>query len=315
MKKYMYKGTWTQELEGAVEKSISKTLVEEMFYKFGLTVYARGTQNRNQSFMMTMEGMPYCEVYADTDMYGVVSYCYYSQYYAKERGSDNVDKHTLRSNKLGKLMATIEHKEALLPDAMHYLNKGILTNAYDQIRNKFKGGGRKYTGDISQLLIEKLLNLAINKTHIANSELAEAKVILDKWNAVDDNERLSMNAVKAQLGNEVYAIAETGNMGFAICSFKITEFKERFEHAYEIIKPFQRVLSLDDYEHIDEIRPVLTMYKLHLETLIERSRVKPEYLSPVMQEYFKDLGVIVAYDGYPNNPYSPLWTFIPTVLE
>jgi hypothetical protein len=111
----------------------------------------------------------------------------------------------------------------------------------------------------------------------------------------------------------MYAVAETSNKGFAIASFKVTECVDG-RMAYEIIKPFQRVLSLDDYEHIDEIRPALTMYKLHKETL-NQSNTGYE-LSDVNQVYFEELGIVVAFDSRPDmSSYKPLWTFISTVTE
>lgn len=314
----MYQATWTQELEDEVENSISKPLVEEMSHKYGLTVYAKSKEFKN-SFIMTKDGLPYCEVYIEDGLNIKTGareklYCYFSQYYVKERGGDLTDKRTLRSNKISKLLFAINKKKVLMPDHTSLLTQALLEIVSERIRQKIKSPtSRKYIGDVGVSTVEKLLNHAINKTPLSGEELKDYKVILDKWNKTDDDERCATERVKAMIYNEMYAVAETGDKGYAIASFKVTKLVDsRF--VYEIIKPFQRVLSLDDYEHIDEIRPVLTMYKLHKESL-NQSNTRYE-LSDVNQTYFEELGIVVAFDSYPNeSSYKPLWTFISTVTE
>ena len=137
MKRYIYQGTWSQELEDAVETSISKPIVEEMFYKFGLTVYAKSNR-KDDSFLMTMEGLPYCEVYAEKVLNiktgeECISYAYYSDHYAKERGQDSEDKRTLRSVKLSKLISTIEKNKALMPDHTNLLTSYVFKHAAEEI--------------------------------------------------------------------------------------------------------------------------------------------------------------------------------------
>lgn len=318
MKKYMYKATWTQELEDDIENSISKPLVEEMFYKYGLTVYAKSKEFKN-SFIMTMDGLPYCEVYIENWLNIKTGareniHCYYSEYYAKDRGGDLKDKRTIRSNKMFKLLSTINKKKALMPDHTFLLTSYLLETILGEIKVKIKPhNNRKYIGDIKVSAVEKLLNYAINKTPLSGEELKDYKVILDKWIKLDDDERRTTERVKAMMYNEMYAIAETGDKGFVIASFKVIDYTDsRF--VYEIIKPFQRVLSLDDYEHIDEIRPVLTMYKLYKEPL-NQSITRYE-LSNVEKTYIEDLGIVTAFDSYPDmGSYKPLWTFISTVTE
>lgn len=318
MKRYMYEGTWTQELEDEVENSISKPLVEEMFYKYGLTVYAKSREFKN-SFLMTMDGLPYCEVYIDKGLNIKTAeeesvYNYYSHYYTKDRGSDMDDKRTLRSTKMSKLIATIDKKEALMPDHTSLLSSSLINNATNEVRNKVKNPSeRKYIGNVQIETVEKLLKHAVNKASISGEEMKEYKVILDKWNKIDDDERRAEETVNTMFGNEMYVIAETGDKGYAIASIKVTNYKQ-YHYDYEIIKPFQRVLSLDDYEYIDEIRPVLTMYKLHKEMLNKEKRSFDYELSYAQQSYFEDLGIIVSYDSFPSNTsYRPVWTFIPTV--
>ena len=326
MKRYMYEGTWTQELEDMVENSKSKPIVEEMFYKYGLTVYAKSTRSNGgiDSFIMTMDGLPYCEVYTE-DVLNIktgepcVSYAYYSDYYQKDRGSDSEDKRTLRSTKLSKLIATIDKKQALMPDYTSLVSRYLMNEMAGLIKGKINpSGAKKYIGDLKLPLVEKLLSYAVSKTPLGGEELKEAKVILDKWTKVDDDERHTKQKIQSILGNEIYMIAETSTDGYAIGSIKITDTDTWREH--ELIKPFQRVTSLDDYEYIDEIRPVLTMYKIYKESLDSQGTTMSHNnydLSYPRQEYYEDVGVITAYDNYPGGSpqYRPVWTIIPTVLE
>jgi hypothetical protein len=316
----MYKGTWSQELEDAIENSISKPIVEEMFYKFGLTAYAK-SDRKDTSFLMTMEGLPYCEVYAE-EVLNVktgdpcISYAYYSDYYVKERGRDSEDKRTLRSTKLSKLIATIEKNEALMPDHTGLLNNYVFKHAADEIKNKISpSNNKKYSGDLQITLTHKLLEHAVNRVPLGGEELKQYKVILDKWTKVDDDEKLANEKTRTLLGNEMYVIAETSTEGYTIGSVKATIPKDNHNYEYEVIKPFHRVMSLDDYEYIDEIRAVLTMYKIYKESTSERH--KDYDLSYPRMTFQEDIGIIVAYDNYPSgNPqFRPLWTFIPTVLD
>ena len=326
MKRYMYKGTWSQELEDMVENSKSKPIVEEMFYKYGLTVYAKSSRSNGgiDSFLMTMDGLPYCEVYTE-DVLNIKTgepcpcYCYYSDFYQKDRGTDSEDKRTLRSTKLSKLIATIDKKQALMPDYTSLVSRYLMNEMASGVVSKINpSGAKKYIGDLKIPLVEKLLSYAISKTPLGGEELKEAKVILDKWTKVDDDERRTKQKVQAILGNEIYMIAETSTDGYAIGSIKITDLTTWREH--ELIKPFQRVLSLDDYEYIDEIRPALTMYKVYKESVDSQGTTishKDYDLSYPRQEYHEDVGVITAYDNYPGGSpqYRPVWTIIPTVLE
>ena len=315
----MYEGVWSQKLEDEVENSIAKPLVEEMFYRFGLKVYGM-SKDTYGSFLMTLDGLPYCEVYAEKVFnhkkeVDEIVYCYYSMYYGKERGRDSVDRHTLRSTKLTKLMQTIDKNKALMPDHTSLFNKSIVQNLIDDIKRSMKNPHtRKYIGDVSVEMVQRLLSDALTKTPATEELKVKYKLILDKWNEADENEQRAHDKVRTVLGNEFYAIAETETEGVAIASFKVTKTNDNYNSEYEIIKPFQRVLNIDDYEFIDDIRLPLTMLKLNMET-IEISEHRRRQIGMVEQKYYEDIGVIQTYDSYPaGSDYKPVWTIIPTVL-
>jgi hypothetical protein len=319
MKRYIYEACWTQELEDEIKSTPNtKSLIEEMYYRFGLKVYekAKGL-GATKSFLMTLDGLPYCEVFTEMSWNAKkeadeLTYCYYSQYYSKARGKDENDKHTLRSTKLSKLMTTLEKNNAIMPDHTHLLTTDLLTDTMMAVKRKdIKTYKSMYDlEDTSKLQL--LLEHAVNKVPLEGETLKGFQVILDKWIKTDHDDKQAKDKMMSMFGNEFYVIAETQEAGYAIASAKVTEFNNK-ESKYELIKPFQRVMSLDDYEHIDDIRAVLTMYKLFLEG---QDKHRFHALSPLTREYYEDINVFTTYQQYPaGSSYIPLWTLIPTITE
>ena len=320
MKRYIYDTCWTQELEDEIEVvPNTKALIEEMYYRFGLKVYAQPISSANSnSYLMTLDGLPYCEVFTELvwnskKELDEVNYCYYSKYFCKARGKDEVDRRTLRSTKLSKLMTTLEKTNAIMPDHTYLLTKDLLSDSMNNIKRK----GVKTSKSIYDLddvnKLQLLLEHAVNKKPLDSESLNKYKVILDKWIKTDDDTKLAIKNMTTMFGNEFYIIAETQEAGYAIASAKVTEFVSK-EFKYELIKPFQRVLNLDDYEYIDNIRAVLTMYKLFIEG--QEPSIRMTHLSPMTREYYEDLNIITTYSNYPaGSSYTPLWTFIPTITE
>jgi hypothetical protein len=316
MKPYIYAGSWTQELEDYIEADgDTKPLIEEMFYKFGLKVYARDSSSKKQ-YLMTLDGLPYCGVYTAYEFSAnkqsdELTYFYYSEYYNKDRGRDIQDKRTLRSNKLSKLMQTLEKNKAIMPDHTKLLTRSLIRSAVDMVRSHGKSGG-KYIGDLNTVQAQMLLECVLDGRSVSSiPNLETYKVILDKWKLSDETKSLNTKKIDTMFGAELYAIAETRDKGFAIASIKLNE-PSGDTYTYDVIKPFQRVLSLDDYEYIDEIRPVLTMYKLAIENEDVSSTRKFE-LSAINEKYYDDLGIITDYEGsIIGSSFRPLWTFIAT---
>jgi hypothetical protein len=319
MKRYIYETCWTQGLEDEIESvPNTKALIEEMYYRFGLKVYdkAKGL-GATKSFLMTLDGLPYCEVYTEMNWNtkkeaDELTYCYYSQYYSKSRGSDENDRRTLRSTKLSKLMTTLEKNNAIMPDHTHLLTFDLITDATLTVRRKGVKAHKSMYDLEDTSTLQLLLEHAVNKVPLEGETLKGFQVILDKWNKADHDVKQATDKMETMFGNEFYIIGETQEEGFAIASAKVTEFSNN-KVKYELVKPFQRVMSLDDYEHIDEIRPVLTMYKLFLEG---EDKQRMMALSPMTREYYEDLNIITTYSGYPaGSSYIPLWTLIPTITE
>lgn len=318
MKRYIYEACWTQGLEDEIESAPStKALIEEMYYRFGLKVYGKEKGSLGREFLMTLDGLPYCKVFTEVYWNEVkevseITYYYYSQYYSKARGKNEDDKHTLRSTKLSKLMTTLEKNNAIMPDHSHLLTFDILTDVTLTVKRKgVKAHKSMYDlEDTSKLQL--LLEHAVNKAPLEGETLKGFQVILDKWTKADHDVKQATNKMEAMFGNEFYIIGETQDEGFAIASARVTDFSNN-RVKYELVKPFQRVMSLDDYEYIDEIRPVLTMYKLFLEG---EDKHRSMALSPMTREYYEDLNIVTTYSGYPaGSSFIPLWTLIPTITE
>ena len=327
MKPYIYTPSWTQDLEDAIDSHPARVMAEELFFRFGLRAIAVAPSNSEQvtegntSIFMTLDGLPYCEVYIthvpkykNGGMETELRYCFYSQYYRKDRGSSQMDRRTLYSTKLSSLMKTLETKD-VIPGG---ITERILTNytvddVAGTIRNTYGRTSSKYSGSVGTDLIQALLELSIDKKPLTDTQLYESKLILDKWKQSDENQSKLSEQLNGLLGKETYVIGES-QLGTTIGSIMVTKFEEDRVREFEVVKPFIGIKSLDDCEYADELRPVMTMYKLHLEQLEQANTHEPKYntaLSYASREYYKDLGIITTYDGYPiNNSYHPLWTFI-----
>ena len=121
-------------------------------------------------------------------------YCYHSTYFQKERGSDTLDRHCLRSKKLSTLMRNISKNNAVVNSDYVYNTRieSILSRMSRFIADT-KGGNTSKGNNINQEDWHKLLlGVKQGKTFeelnlVSKNSFQE---ILDKWNEVDKTRTL-----------------------------------------------------------------------------------------------------------------------------
>jgi hypothetical protein len=326
MQTYMYKNMWTQELEDTVENDKAKPLIMEMFHKYGLQVYAF-TPYRNVDsggwFLMTLDGLPYCKVSAVEEYNSKLEkdeliYVYTSEFYRCKRARSNNDGHTLTSTRIANLIKSMEKKKAVPSDSSFLFDNTIVHNLCKQVGNRFETKGYKNNLPVEDGHI--LLQLAVGglaKLKVSPEKLIEYKVLLDKYNLIDDTNKAEINRITSMFSGEVCIMGISCTKGYVIGKIKCDVSKDnkraddiRFL-SHEMVEPFRGVLNLDDYEHINEIRPVLTMCKVNKE--IQKSdRALLNGMFPVADNYYKDLEIMTYYSNDPRtNPLHMLWVAIP----
>lgn len=339
MQKYIYEACYTQELDDVINSdSHLKLLVEEMFYRYGLKAYAWSGKSSSlfevkAGVLMTLDGTPYCKVFVETSWdakkeIDVLEYCYTTAFASKERGTDYQDRHTWRSSKLSALMRTLDKKKAVPTDFTNSFNNDVVRTLIELVKDS-ASGTYKSTIDISRApQIQPLLEYLIDNKPIPADKIPEYKVILDKWKQADENKNAMNNKLNTMFTNEFYIIGENKTDGYVIGSAKLISL-EKYEKdepwdsnatsLFEMVKPFQRVLSLDDYEYIDEIRPMLLMFKVNLEGREQRNDNKYHYdkegqISPERRFFYDDVGIVTFNVGGDamKSDYKMLWTAIPT---
>ena len=333
MKNYIYDNMWTQELEDTIENDKAKPLIMEMFYKHGFRVYdAEAYTNWGQSyaelkeefynqekrinkFMLTLDGLPYCQVYVDEVAQGKTEYCFYSPYFEKERGRDQQDKRTVRSAKISGLMRMLEKygcvqdspEKIITSDSMHFIPSSVGTHI---IRNS----GLPSKPIHSQLQQYEVLEAYMTGKRFTVEKDDELKKLFDIWAKEVETERHAVSKVQLMFGNEFYLVIETGGDGICYGKIKFNFDKDSIRGAtYEVTDSFQRVKSIDDVD--DEIKPALTMYKIWSESNVPEHYQNKGKIISNDTGYIKDLEMVVTAGRYGSDDFSMRFLAIPLETE
>lgn len=322
----MYKNMWTQELEDTVENDKAKPLIMEMFHKYGLQVYAFVPYKNMGSggyFMMTLDGLPYCRVNAYENYNSKLEkdeliYRYSSNFYSCKRTRSDSDGHTLTSTRIASLMKALEKKKAVPSDSSFLFGNSIVHNLCKQVGNKFDAKG--YKKSLSTDEVHLLLQLAIGglaKIKVSPEKLNEYKVLLDNYNVIDETNNAEINRITTMFSGDVYIIGVSCTDGYVIGKAKceVSKNNRRVDDvgitSHEMVEPFRGVLSLDDYENINAIRPILTMCKVS-EEIQNAGRNVFKGIAPVADAYYRDVDITTWYSNDPReNPQNMLWIAIP----
>lgn len=322
MKNYIYANLWTQELEDAIERSPTKPLIEEMFYKYGFKVMAM-EELKNQynwqdnkyedlvladNFIITTDGYPLASLFTRIDG-GKTTYGIYSPRIAKERGSDERDRRSFTSVKLSQLMKTLE-KRRIVDDIERQLNTYIIPRIVERISDKIDEGNRtKHIGYSERDKMESVH--AVMKAYINNqpieslpkSILEVSKELVDLFDKVDENTKAYFDRVR-ELFSNFYLLYSDTNDGI-IVSKHSAEFKTereglRISNVDETVGAV-RLMDIEDHEDFGDFGAVLTMFKVYL----QEQQGKTDYrihndMFPIIDYHFKDFDISTYYRNTVN---------------
>ena len=277
------------DLAQKLESSNLLGLVRELNHKYGLMVYEEALFNNqtDDNFLLTDgQGLPIGRVFM---MDG--SYCYHAPYEAKERGSDDFDRHTFRSKKLSTLMSTLKRMN-------------IVTSS-DEVINKIASLSDSLVSRVTSEFPSMSKNsLAGNDAHILLSAIKDGKSLddlpqstrdnylelLDKYNQADILSSSRKQGVE-EMFKDTYLI-----FGDMLGQYVVADAGYEYEPKNQYLKikiksPFKRVKNLTEYPRA---LTALTMNKVHL-----GENFKPynkDSLVPLGDKYISDLELVYGYN-------------------
>lgn len=322
MQNYIYDNSWSQELEDLIEKDLAKPLIMEMFYKHGLRAYDvtefksyefDEEENHTETitshkYMMTLDGLPYCQVFVERVGKGKVQYCFYSPYFEKERGRDKTDKRTVRASKISGLMRMLEKYKCVQDDPLDVIGRDAITYAVSSTMNEGMREVRNLSNrDFRSKDQYAVLNAYMTGTKLPTDKHEEMKKVFDNWYKEVETERHAIEKVKSLYGNEFYVLAESKSAGICIGKAKIN-FKTdeiSMDREVEVTDGFQRVTSLDELNGIDDLRALLTMYKVYIEGHPDYSRrMRENKMLVSLNGYISDLEVYTTSTNYSAGEFA-----------
>ena len=323
MRNYIYDNSWTQELEDLIEVDKAKPLIMEMFYKHGLRAYdvisTKGlTYDKDDEmieyihhkYMMTLDGLPYCQVYVDELRDGKLQYCFYSPFFEKERGRDRDDKRTVRASKISGLMRMLEKYKCVQDDPLEVIGVGTFNYAVSSTVSELTKGSRGNRSSLQSTEQFEILNAYMTGNKLPTDKHEKYKKVFDIWHEEVETERRAVAKAQSLYGNEFYVLAESKAKGICIAKAKFT-FKSEdsiMESKVEITDGFQRVASLDELTDIDDVKSFMTMYKVYMESQPDKAyRIKqmPEGKLIVADSgYFPDMEYYCTSANYSVSNFS-----------
>lgn len=322
MKNYIYANLWTQELEDAIERSPTKPLVEEMFYKYGFKVMAI-EELKNQynwdtnkyedieladNFIITTDGYPLASLFTKS-VDGTITYGIYSPRIAKERGSDDRDRRSFTSVKLSQLMKTLE-KRKVVDDIERQINTVIIPRIVERVADMVDDGSRsKHIGYSEREKMESVhafMKAYINNQPIESlpkSILEVSKELVDLFDKVDENTKAYFDRVR-ELFSNFYLLYSDANDGIVISKHSVEIKTEREGLKISSIDETvgaTRLMNLEDHEDFGDFGGVFTMFKVYL----QEQQGKQEYrihkdMFPIVDKHFKDFDISTYYRNTVN---------------
>jgi len=310
MKNYIYDNSWTQELEDLIEADKAKPLIMEMFYKHALRVYDvisvkdvkydkddNAIEYYQHKYMMTLDGLPYCQVYVENIVNDKIQYCFYSPYFEKERGRDRDDRRTVRASKISGLMRMLDKYECVQDDPLKIIDAGVFRYAVSSTLSELTKTIRESNRRLNSKQQFEILNAYMTGVKLPIDKHDTYNKMFDIWAKEVETERHATEKVRELYGNEFYVLIESSAKGICLGKAKVTfpsgDDIELTEGKVEITDGFQRVLSLDEINNIDDLKSFITMYKVCLESH------KPEdKLIVAGNGYFSDLEFYTTSSHY-----------------
>lgn len=302
------KGFESDTLVEQINNSLSKTLIHEVHYKYGLKVLSKDDEGK---FLMCDPdtGLAVGKLWAVTEDSDTV-YCYRSPYYTKERGRNTADRETIYSKKLSTLMGTLK-RQNVIPNLGRLLNvhtedweRGIavLKESFGRVTK----GNDLGVNEVHALLQRVLGESPDTKKH--HLDLNICQEILDKYNKVDKIIEERDKETQRFFCNDFWCVGADGNGHLVVGAVKRAPIDNKSSYGshdkYQIVKPFRRVRNLDEYE---SLRPIMLMLKVHMQDKTDKFIADT---IPQTSGFLSDLDMVVTYSHFIDS-YHFVWALTP----
>ena len=334
-KAYIYESMWTQELEDAVEASIAKPVVLEMFYKYGLKVISwqkfyiydydervHKESSNKQCFILSFNGMPTCSVMAEDMGNNKIEYSIFSKFIQKDRGRDDADRHTLRSVKLSQLIKTLEKRKIIdkFDTSICGTVRSLLHTTSRNMETKADLKGITSTGDEAEAIhaLLKVFYGEIQKDNLSSDNVTKGKLLLDNLNRLDENNKTHLTDI-SRIYSDFYLLYTDFSDGYVVTRVKanvsgVGTYGRDFipkDEGIEEVTATHRVLRLEDHPDFANFGGVLTMFKVWLEDNANNKGyriVKEMFLE--RDEYWKEFNITSYYKDV-NSQHDGVYLCIP----
>lgn len=281
-------------LKEKVTQSKSLPLLRELNHAYGLKVFAQSNAYRwgddpNDNFALcdAEQGIPIARVFTYDG-----GYCYYSPYQQKQRGVDDFDRHTFRSQKLSMLMSSLRKAgggQGVITKASELENcvDGETSFAVNPIYNSFRVTSK---ASLDGEYVHKLLLAIKSGKSLDDFEQRDREnylELLDKYSEADilyENRKQGM----FDMMNDCYIVGADKFGQYIVADYTCVLDGKNWRLQRKT--PFKRV---KDFQEYPTILSTLTMLKVHLD-----SKFRPwsdNSLVPSGDEYIAELGVSYGY--------------------
>lgn len=325
---YIYNNYQVPELEELFEKQPSlKKYIMELRHTFNLYVYDVVQEEHmtvGRARLCNEKGVHIAEVWIgrgeDKDGNLMDSFCYYSNWFRKQRGRSETDRRTFSSIKLSSLISAMKRAEAIPSiDVTYNVLNDSLNTGEDNIRKAVSSSrGAKSSYDVDVNAYHAMLKILLNNESpdlLMRFDRSNLQKVLDEFNKVDEINALREADVKEKfLLPELYGIAVTHSGDYLVAKFSV-DVIEKSRHDLRLkanVKDMKRVKSL--LESHSEFIPLLTMYKAANDGKYEENRLmknNDNWLIPRGDRYDKDFDINLCFDTRGHGRESIQWMFVP----
>jgi hypothetical protein len=208
---------------------------------------------------------------------------------------------------LDKYKCVVDTPEAVLgTDAAYY----IPNIAHQVFLREGEGKGYISKPDFSAIQQYEVLNAYMTGTKLTVEKEAEFKNIFDIWTKSVETERHANDKVRLMYGNDFYILAETVGEGICVGKgrFRYEEYADKLMRnpPFEITDSFQRVRTLDELEGCDDLKAMITMYKVWRDSNTPAHYITDSMIISRDTEYIKDLDIVNSSvnRGYQFEPFN-----------
>ena len=318
---YVYEGLDpTGEIEAKLLADKAFPLVRELRFKYNLQAVAENKidNGRYQAFMLCNgTGINVARVYYNQDE---EQFCYYSTFYQKDRGSDSVDRRTLRSKKLSLLMANIKKNGVIPTEEFILLQHNCIASHYQYAINAIVenvGSSKKnqaLSAEDGQALLEIVLD-GKDSNSLAGEMKNKFKQILDNYQE-KDNIKIKQDEAVDKFFKPCYMVSVDKRGQFVVGVVTNEESKDGNKRKYySIVKPFKRVANLEDYP---ELLSCMTMLKVYSEEKFKNEEVEywGGFVPKFNGKHIADLDMVISSDYIDGSiDFTSLWVLTPCLSQ